>query len=726
MTPKQPHRHPQPTMAPRGGVRAEPVRTEAVRSGGRQLRRIAEARAGARTGLRNAIAGTGMASLMLVGASLGAPAQPRPDTTTAPGGLVVDGSAPGQGVTAAIGHSLVALDGRMVSTPVDAKQAGEMAKLALDGKIAPTRSAAATVPTGLMTAYTSAQTRLRTLRPQCNLPWWLLAGIGKIESGHAYGGAVDATGKTKGVILGPRLDGTTPGTAIIRDTDGGALDGDTQFDRAVGPMQFLPSTWRQFGEDGNGDGVADPNNVYDAAVTAGVFLCDTGGDLSNAANISAAIMRYNPSRVYVGDVLMWAATYRDTGTIGPNVIGPIINSGSTTSAAPPKATPPPKTTITSGSTSGPRPTKVTTGPTPGSTVQPGPILGSPVRTGFTAKVAAGDASFDASASRSTASALVSYEWNFGDGKELHWYSKPVAVHRYASPGSYTVSLTAYDKQGNYQTQRMVVVVDGAPVAALQADTSTGLSVAFDAKATKDLDGDLATFDWEFGDGTTARTKTATTRHGYAKDGNYTVTLVVTDAKGNSSRTTLPVTVKAIPPIPDFDAVIGEVAGQVTFDPSWSTAKLGKIVSYAWSFGDANAPAEGGDNPNTIVTTTPDKVSHTYADEQIHGVTLTVTDDLGVSATTAVIRVNPKAPRAAVTATSAGSVVTLDAAASTVIAPVTVASYAWDFGDDSTAPAPGPTPSISHTYRAPGEYVVTLTVTDSDGLVSTLRHKVTVP
>lgn len=189
------------------------------------------------------VAGTGVASLMLVGASLGAPAQPRPGTApsvngSAVDGLVVDGSTPGQGVTAAIGHSLVALDGRMVHTPVDAKQAGEMAKLALDGKIAPTRAEGALVPTGLMTAYTSAQTRLRTLRPQCNLPWWLLAGIGKIESGHAYGGAVDATGKTKGAILGPRLDGTTPGTATIRDTDGGALDGDTQFDRAVGPCSF--------------------------------------------------------------------------------------------------------------------------------------------------------------------------------------------------------------------------------------------------------------------------------------------------------------------------------------------------------------------------------------------------------------------------------------------------------------------------------------------------------
>lgn len=473
--------------------------------------------------------------------------------------------------------------------------------------------------------------------------------------------------------------------------------------------------------------MADPNNVYDAAVTAGVFLCDTGGDLSSAANISAAIMRYNPSRVYVGDVLMWAATYRDTGTIGPNTTGPIINTGSTNVAAPPKKTPPPKTTITSGSTNGPgRTTVTTTSPAPGSTVQPGPVMGSPVRAAFTAAISGGDAAFDASASRSATGTLVSYQWNFGDGKELHWYSKPAAVHTYASPGNYTVSLTAYDKQGNHQTQRMVVVVDGSPVAALSADTSTGLSVAFDAKATKDLDGDLASYAWEFGDGTTARTTTPTTRHAYPKDGNYTVALVVTDAKGHSSRATLPVTVKAIPPVPDFDAIVGEVAGQVTFDPSWSTAKLGKIVSYAWNFGDTTAPAEDGDNPNTLITTSAEKVSHTYADGLIHGVTLTVTDDLGVSATTGVIRVNPAAPRAALASTVAGALVTLDAAASAVTAPVTVASYGWDFGDGSTPPAPATTSSTQYTYSKPGSYIVTLTVTDSDGLVSTLRHKVTIP
>lgn len=101
--------------------------------------------------------------------------------------------------------------------------------------------------------------------PGCGLPVALPAAIGKVESGHARGGRVDAGGTALAPILGPVLDGRS-GTAAIADTDSGVLDGDAAWDRAVGPMQFIPSTWRRWVADGNGDGRADPENVSDAAV----------------------------------------------------------------------------------------------------------------------------------------------------------------------------------------------------------------------------------------------------------------------------------------------------------------------------------------------------------------------------------------------------------------------------------------------------------------------------
>jgi membrane-bound lytic murein transglycosylase B len=136
------------------------------------------------------------------------------------------------------------------------------------------------IPSTVLAAYRAAEAALAASNPSCRLPWNLVAGIGRVESGHASGGRVDGAGTTNGRILGPRLDGTTVGTATIRDTDGGALDGDAAFDRAVGPMQFIPGTWKSFAKDGNKDGVASPHNVFDAALAAGTYLCAGGCERS--------------------------------------------------------------------------------------------------------------------------------------------------------------------------------------------------------------------------------------------------------------------------------------------------------------------------------------------------------------------------------------------------------------------------------------------------------------
>ncbi|PCG83768.1 hypothetical protein CIB93_22840 [Streptomyces sp. WZ.A104] len=164
------------------------------------------------------------------------------------------------------------------------------------------------IPATVLAAYRRAESAVRRGDPGCGLPWQLLAAIGKVESGQASGGRVDARGTTLTPILGPALDGN--GFALIRDTDGGAYDGDRTYDRAVGPMQFIPSTWAAWGRDGNGDGRKDPNNIYDAALAAGHYLCAGPRDLTRRADLDRAILSYNRSETYLRTVLSWLEFYR--------------------------------------------------------------------------------------------------------------------------------------------------------------------------------------------------------------------------------------------------------------------------------------------------------------------------------------------------------------------------------------------------------------------------------
>lgn len=147
-------------------------------------------------------------------------------------------------------------------------------------------------------AYAAAVTRLSA---RCHLPYMLLAAVNEVESSSLRGRSLDAGHRVVPPVIGPALSGGR--FAAIRDTDAGRLDGDPVWDRAVGPMQFIPSTWRIWGADGNGDGVADPQNVEDAVLAAGRYLCAGGRDLSRRADMEAAILSYNHSRRYLDTVL---------------------------------------------------------------------------------------------------------------------------------------------------------------------------------------------------------------------------------------------------------------------------------------------------------------------------------------------------------------------------------------------------------------------------------------
>ena len=159
-------------------------------------------------------------------------------------------------------------------------------------------------------AYYKAAKRMAFLDPTCRIRWSFIAGISRTEGRHGtYGGAeLSADGQVDPPILGIALDGSN-GTASIGDTDGGEYDGDPATDRAVGPMQLIPSTWVRWAIDGNGDGEIDPQNMYDSAMAAAAYLCHSGPDLDTDEGIRRAAFSYNQSSEYVELVLGRAKDY---------------------------------------------------------------------------------------------------------------------------------------------------------------------------------------------------------------------------------------------------------------------------------------------------------------------------------------------------------------------------------------------------------------------------------
>jgi hypothetical protein len=220
------------------------------------------------------------------------------------------------------------------------------------------------IPTTALAAYHDAADILGRELPACHIDWALIASIGRIESNHARGGYVDAFGTTREPILGPQLNGQG-GFAAIPDTDQGVLDTDPVWDRAVGPTQFIPATWKAYASDGNGDGKSDPNNIFDAALATGRYLCSGGFDLAKPDQLRGAIYRYNNSDTYVNTVILWADAYRNGIMQVPDSTVPIGAPNAAALPAPPPVPPPPVPTTTPTSpptTSGPPSTKPTSSP----------------------------------------------------------------------------------------------------------------------------------------------------------------------------------------------------------------------------------------------------------------------------------------------------------------------------------------------------------------------------
>ena len=198
---------------------------------------------------------------------------------------------------------------------IDTNAGGRGADLLKDW--AAQRAPALGIPIEALEAYAYAARVAEVENPQCHLSWTTLAGIGMVESHHGtYRGAeISPNGDVTPPIRGVRLDGTDGNLEILdleateaAKTSG---NGDPVYARAMGPMQFIPETWRLYGVDANKDGVVSPDNFDDAALSAAGYLCFRGKDMATPRGWMNALQAYNHSDHYARMVRDWATAYAE-------------------------------------------------------------------------------------------------------------------------------------------------------------------------------------------------------------------------------------------------------------------------------------------------------------------------------------------------------------------------------------------------------------------------------
>ncbi|MBN9605378.1 MAG: lytic murein transglycosylase [Actinomycetales bacterium] len=179
-------------------------------------------------------------------------------------------------------------------------------------------SEATGIPARQLAAYAAAAIVKHDTMPECVFSWTTLAAIGWIESDHGRhdGSEVDADGRVSPPIYGVALDGD--GVALIPDSDGGEIDADAHLDRAVGPFQMIPQSWRNWHIDIDGDGVADPQDIDDASMAATNYLCRASKPQDTEEGWRAAVEAYNSATTYVGEVAARAVAY---GEAAQSVVG---------------------------------------------------------------------------------------------------------------------------------------------------------------------------------------------------------------------------------------------------------------------------------------------------------------------------------------------------------------------------------------------------------------------
>ena len=313
--------------------------------------------------------------------------------------------------------------------------------------------------------------------------------------------------------------------------------------------------------------------------------------------------------------------------------------------------------------------------------------------------------FDAKGSTDAEGDLLDYFWEFGDGEKAQGSR---VVHRYANQTRYDAQLIVTDNSGqvgNSSFERFAVVVNKPPQAVAGADVvaAFGEAVQFNGAASSDQDGTLQRYVWDFGNNKSAEGVTAS--HIYATAGTYRVSLRVednSDSPCNFSLDDLKVWINAAPQAEAGANVINSAGKEIRFDGSGSVDSDGEIASYAWDFGDGEKAA------GKIV-------NHSYKKPGKYTATLTIRDNANVRNSTAsdqltVIINYPPVPRAGNDALIAKDEVLNFDGSSSSDQDGQILNYRWAFGDGSSTTGA----RASHSFAAPGQYKVALSVKDNSG------------
>jgi PKD repeat protein len=349
--------------------------------------------------------------------------------------------------------------------------------------------------------------------------------------------------------------------------------------------------------------------------------------------------------------------------------------------------------------------------------------GNMANASFTSSPGAGNVvNFDASGSTATGG-VNEYVWQWNDDVKpgdmpqnpTEETTSPTISHNFPQPGPYTVALTVMAADGTSHGTSRTVVVAGPPVPAFSVTTASpteGAPVSFVSSSTDpNPGGSIASYSWNFGDGSAAGSG-PTPSHTFSA-GSYNVTLTVMNNYGKSANVAHAISVSDEPIGVSFSPPAGAVSGSAVSFSGAGSDQDGSITSYSWDFGDGSPTAPGA------------SPSHTYASGGTYTVTLTVTDsEMHTVSVSQNVTVTPdESPSASVSPPSggvAGSPVSFTGSGSDPDG--SIVTYSWNFGDGSAA---GSGASASHTYTTAGTYTVTLTVVDTSGRSGSVSNQMTI-
>ncbi len=325
--------------------------------------------------------------------------------------------------------------------------------------------------------------------------------------------------------------------------------------------------------------------------------------------------------------------------------------------------------------------------------------------------------FDGSGSTDPEGGLMKYKWDFGDGSTAEGVNP---VKAYTTGGVYMVTLTVMDdsglKEGSTSTDQIVITVAESPVADAGSDQTicAGTPVQFNGTGSRDVDGLVNNFRWDFGDGTQGGGPTPT--HTYTRAGTYRTNLTITgDLIGNCNNTdTDEMTVTVFEaPVAEFTCpIIAEIGKPVRLEAKQSTGGTAQIIEYKWDFGDGthgkgetieHAFAKSGNHiiKLTVVTDTATDCNKTSRQKQV-----TINESpIAKANSNGVLRRKMKDRLVGV-----NQVVTFNGALSRDPDGI-ISSYTWDFGDSQT----GTGVQVRHQYKNAGRYTVALQVFDNTDL-----------